>query len=257
MNYIPLLLSLSFCIFSQNLMAQHTVYLKNGSIIQGKILQRDTKSQTLKMQLSPETTITLTEKEISGIGKRKLQAQRPQRVFHPYYPKDKTFFVFAETKAGGVYPAISTTFGYRFTPTASIGGGMGIQSYQGGIIHPFFADFRGEFTQEKKRFKPMYYGQLGYGLAGNTQTKKREYFEGGLYWSVGLGYKHYTEKHYQWVYSVGFLQQRTHEIWDEQRRMPIWNDAQPTGTPVWGIKTVHLDIHKIYNRAFAAVGIMF
>ena len=252
MNYATIFcfLFLSFC---SNLIAQHTIYLKNGSIIEGKIMERTPK--LIKIQLSPETTITITEKEISGIGKRTPQAQRPQRVFHPKFPKDNSFYVMAEVKTGGVYPGVSTIFGYRFTPTAAIGAGMGLQPYTGGIIHPFFMDFRGEFTQDKKRFKPMYFGQAGYGLAGNAQTKTREYFQGGLYWSTGLGFKHCTEKNYQWVYSVGFMQQRTHEIWDEQRRMPIWNDEN--GFAVWGIKTIHLDIHKIYNRAVMAVGIMF
>lgn len=253
MNYIAYFLFCCFLLCFSLSTAQHTIYLKNGSIIEGKIVERNAKM--LKVQLSAETIITLTEREISGIGKRKTQAKRPQRVFYPIYAKDKSFYVFAEVKTGEVYPGASTIFGYRFLPTASIGAGMGIQPYQGGIIHPLFADFRGEFSQEKKRFKPMYFGQCGYGLAGNTQTKTREYFEGGLYWSVGLGYKHYTEKHYQWVYSVGFLQQHTHEIWDEERRMPIWNDEN--GFAVWGIKTIHLDVDKIYNRAVVSLGIMF
>jgi len=252
MNYATILCFL-FLFLGSHLIAQHTIYLKNGSIIEGKILERTPK--LTKIQLSPETTISIPEKEINGIGKRKPQPQRPQRVFHPKFPKDNTFYVMAEAKTGGVYPGVSTIFGYRFAPTASIGAGMGLQPYVGGIIHPFFADFRGEFTQDKKRFKPIYFAQAGYGLAGNAQTKTREYFGGGFYASVGLGFRHYTEQNFHWVYSVGFMQQRTHEIWDEQRRMPILNDEN--GVSVWGIKTVRLDIHKIYNRAVMAVGIAF
>lgn len=87
---------------------------------------------------------------------------------------------------------------YRFTPSVSIGGGIGADRYEepGYNTFPVFAIIH--YTPAKKRIPNAYlYTNLGYAIEGSNSS-------GGLLYDIGIGYKKMFRKHFGLNFQFGY-----------------------------------------------------
>lgn len=136
---------------------QEVVYLKNGSIIRGMIIEQ-VPNKSIKIQTADRSVFVYQMDEVEKITKELNQAQIPARKV-----KDRTsrgYMLLIENSAGfgtGTYgmnmEKFSVINGYRFNPYISLGGGTGLRygsnDYFDNVYLPIFADFRVNFINRK------------------------------------------------------------------------------------------------------------
>ncbi len=217
------------CIFPCFLLAQKAatqdiIYLKNGSIIHGKITEEKEK-EFVKIQVSATNELFFPMDEVKSITHHATvlaEDECPKKSI-PIHYKSKGIYVnvFGSHGFGGGAHGdrwmtnTNVIVGYMFNRHIGVGIGTGSYWYHAsGRLAPFYVEARGEFLKQK-RCVPIYYGRLGYatviGTSGITQELKA-----GLFWNLGIGYKEYTTRKHQWTYTVGLQSQATYQKWQEQ-----------------------------------------
>lgn len=218
-----LLLLGSISVFAQKKM-QDVVYLKNGSILRGQLVNTEN-TATISILITGNNLLVFDAAEVDKI------TAEPKRTA-PEIKKTG----FANTTELGLLaggnnssPALSliTINGYTFNPYLTVGVGVGIQfwwdMYQGngwyyyngtGKIFPLFADIRGDVLP-KSRITPVYYVRAGYGFA--TSPNEATNSKGGVMLGAGAGFKIRGSENIGWFLSVGYNYQKNYSeypIWD-------------------------------------------
>lgn len=159
-----LLLTFLFCI-SLTVFAQQNeaVYLKNGSVIKGTIIEQ-IPNESLKIETSDGSIFVYKMEEVAKITKETSQNKgqanqsRSNSVFtngngRTYDIQGYRGFVdFGYTVGVGDFATgrveLTTSHGYQINPYIFIGGGTGFQFYHEAesVVLPLFADFRANFT---------------------------------------------------------------------------------------------------------------
>ena len=198
---------------------QDVVYLKNGSIIRGIIIEQ-IPNTSIKIETADKSVFVYQMSDIEKFTKE------------PYYKPDERI---PEDNTGvkkGYYGAIEFgpgyTFnylngiltgrlniinGYRINPHFAVGGGFGLRAYtENGLMFPFFVDLRTNFLNKKT--SPFLSLGIGYaffakddmkgGLLINpifgvsTKIKNRS----SIY--VGFSYEAQGLKHYDYYYDYNY-----------------------------------------------------
>ena len=181
---------------------QEVVYLKNGSVIRGVIIEQ-IPNQSVKIQTSDGNIFVYELSQVEKITKEQVMAPVQQRYTNTYVPRErvvrepraslgpqdaflptpcyKGFFDFGYTVGVGDYGegrvTMSTTHGAQIIPYLYIGAGMGFNYfYESGCWNlPIYADFRSNFL--KGRITPFVDFRLGYSVGDAS----------GLYISPSVG----------------------------------------------------------------------
>lgn len=161
MKRLSIILAFLFAIaqwsFSQNNM-QEVVYLHNGSIIKGVIIEQ-IPNVSLKIQTSDGSIFVCNIDEVEKITKESMS--KPSRQSASFKKSEsgykargyKGFVDFGYTAGVGTYGTgrveLTTSHGFQFNPYLFIGGGTGFQVYHEASVTtmPIFADFRANFTK--------------------------------------------------------------------------------------------------------------
>lgn len=172
-----LLLGSTMSIFAQNY--KEVVYLKNGSIIKGIIVEQ-VPNISLKIQTADGSLFVYKMSEVEKVTKEVVEARRLNQ-FNKKSAKGYKGFVETGYSLGiGDYSynrfELSTSHGYKFNSYLFLGAGVGLCAYEtDDIAIPFFADFRVNFSKDK--ITPIGGIKLGYSLGD---------FE-GVYGSIDIG----------------------------------------------------------------------
>jgi len=255
MSKIALLFSLLllYSFVSAQTATNDIIILKNGSTLYGTIVAKE-ESTSVTLKISEETvTVIFWEdiKEIKMGSKAKETTEMPKKAMKLNLSPQTGVYKILQLRGGQAFTSVSGSIGYCYKNHA-IGVGAAFQPYLNiGAIAPVYGEYRYEMGKKEKRIKPLILGQIGYGFPMVTQNARRDTIRGGLYWNVGLGYKEYTARKFQWTYGIVFLQQVTHEIWDE--RQQNWNP----NTMQWNSINIRFDTKKYYNRVIISWGLLF
>jgi hypothetical protein len=228
------------------------IYLKNGSVLHGTIIEEQL-NVSVTIKISEETVMVIAIEDIKDVNHQKAISQEnaPKKMMKLNLTPKTGVYKIVQLRGGQAFTSISASAGYNYKRHA-FGVGAAFQPYLNiGAITPVYAEYRYEIGKKEKRIKPMVLGQIGYGFPVINQNARRDTIQGGLYWNVGFGYKEYTARKFQWVYGIVFLQQTTHEIWDE--RQQNWNEATQEFVNI----NVHFDTQKLYNRVILSWGLWF
>ena len=144
--------------FSQNDMKE-VVYLKNGSIIKGIIIEQ-IPNKSLKIETSDGSIFVCNYRDVEKITKERMQSSSRQpgsRMAgsgNELAPKGyKGFIDLGYTAAVGDYGLgrveLTTSHGYQFNPYLFVGAGTGFQYYHEAetFTMPIFADIRANFMR--------------------------------------------------------------------------------------------------------------
>lgn len=167
---------------------KEVVYLKNGSIIYGVVIEQ-IPDKTIKIKTADGSLFVYQMSEVEKISKEEVHSNHEGTSYN--YKKASSKKPFNNGYRGMVdvtYGAsvgeegddmfsITTSHGYQFNPYLFLGGGMGISSYRysGFAQVPVFCHFKANFMQ--KKVSPYADIKLGYS-SGDCQ---------GVYFSPSFG----------------------------------------------------------------------
>ncbi|BDS11652.1 hypothetical protein [Aureispira anguillae] len=190
------------------------VYLENGSVIRGQVMEYDPKGN-IKIKIYGGSVLVYESSKVIKIEKEASQNTTPRHS--KTAKKDRTNhrpgIGLYHTVAGGTLMGISdwgspepgislnTTTGWHFHRLIGLGGGVGVMRLGGYSFVPVYANIRGNFMKSSASL--FYQIDVGYGIAvkdqmfgfggiGNLQTAK-----GGLYLrpSIGVRFPSYKRTH--------------------------------------------------------------
>ncbi|RMG75893.1 MAG: hypothetical protein D6722_00245 [Bacteroidetes bacterium] len=239
---------------------QDVIYLHNGSVIRGKILQQ-TPGDSVTIQILPGRILTFSTREVEAITmeedfeeKALIQYRRTRR---PVVMKSTGLYHRFSVGLGlgqgrwGVQGngSLGYHIGYIVKPRLRVGLASGFDFYNGGVITPVMAEAQADLVF--KKVTPVARVQLGYGF-GISSGWANEVFRGGPVGQVALGFRFRTRTRFEWMLTGGFKAQQTYQEFMD------WPPGQITAGGIWvqpdpGLVTGT----RRYQRTFIELGIGF
>ncbi|MFH1321195.1 MAG: hypothetical protein ABII90_11160 [Bacteroidota bacterium] len=227
-----------------NLSAQNhsedAVYLKNGSIIRGEILE-DKTGEYVKIETINKNIWVFKSDEIERITKEKVPLiTKEQNNKNGYYNITDNGILGGKDLYQNKYSfSFLTINGYKFNERLSLGLGVGIE-YMDIVQAPVFLDVRFNFF--KSKFTPFIAMQGGYSLPlENNYDDWGPKYKGGYLLNPCIGVRNYFNNNSAIVFSVGFR----HQQLKSTRKDYSWGDD--------GI----IERTNLYNRISVRVGFLF
>ena len=208
--------------FAQNF--QEVVYLKNGSVIRGVIIEQ-VPNQSVKIQTSDGNIFVYQISDVEKITKEQALVQPRQRYTNTYNSVQRTVRVPRETffatpcykgsiewgftclEAFGT--GVTTTHGAQINPYVYLGAGVGffVDLDISEISVPIYADFK--VNALKGRISPVFDFRLGYsagsisGLYASTMAGCRFGLVNKLGLTLSLGWEGYGKYYSRYYYDHG------------------------------------------------------
>lgn len=205
------------------------IYLKNGSIIKGKIIA--TTGETTTIQTNDGREYVFKKNEIerqtsNGISAPSTNENTDNKPLTNTSTTKKERFAPAKTGYWNSTDfqlwgpiSVNTLNGYKLHQFGYLGIGIGLNSYTGLVINPFVSnDFTGMVMPIylryggdilNRRVTPTYFVEGGYGLIVSDEpiifnNNPYEKSTGGLYGGAGFGFKVRTNKKFSFGLSLAY-----------------------------------------------------
>lgn len=211
------------------------VYLTNGSILRGKIIE-NVVGKYVKIEIVGSSILMIPEKDVDHIIMReaipvKIRESKPAGV--EVLP-DITLYGGSSSTGG-----FTTITSYRFRFRLSAGAGIGIEWFKTAGL-PVFADLKYNFL--KGGLTPFIFTQAGYmmPLAKNQDGENTSYHGGPLF-AAGLGLRKNFTNHNAFLFSLGYRFQQTRTAYDYY----------------WYSSTYQTERIDKYNRIALSIGFIF
>lgn len=188
---IVYLLFMPMILFAQTNM-EDVVFLKNGSIIHGVIIEQ-IPDQTLKIKTNDENIFVYKWDEILKISKEKKvnieklnQPEKNEFRLNHYTNITELSIQFPHSNNEDYVGSfgIHDIFAYHTDPYFSIGLGTGIEIWNDATRFPIYTDLRVNTSNSNVTF--FLGGDIGYSICSNGQS-------GGVFYNPSLGFKIYTK----------------------------------------------------------------
>ena len=193
---------------------EDVVYLKNGSIIHGMIIEQ-VPNKSIKIMTKDESIFVCKMDEIEKITKEEIE--NPSLMFYNKIRK-RGYINMTETgfSAGdGFSYGLQTVNGYLFNPMISLGLGTGVDIDKGNNLSfiPLFIDLRAYMLE--KRVSPYMCMAAGYSFSTENGTK------GGRIVNPSLGVRIYLSPKSAILFSVGYRLQAYTQNWIGYNNQPV------------------------------------
>ena len=211
---------------------QDVIYLKNGYIYRGKIVDR-TQGLSYKLQLTDTYSVTIADADIDKVtkeNKHTTDGDSTYQVYATYHYPNTGFILQGQIPFGFYNLGISALVGYKFHRFAQIG--VSITAEYAASINsrntalgdgyaPICAYYSGDIL--KKEFTPFYFAEFGYALSLVPNRKNVNYLpgdsyyehtSGGLTGGIGLGCRYhpwYGKFSCSWSVNAHFLEASKHD----------------------------------------------
>ena len=223
-------------LYGQTPVWEEVVYLKNGSIIRGTIIEQ-IPNKSLKIQTKDRSVFVYSMDEIEKIAKEEIKTeatpsadnQKSNSKFDNNKVKSKGFSNI--TEIGGIFGAGNSTFttytsavikypnqtnlfslttinGYQFNRNAFLGLGVGLETGKTTINFPLFLDVR--YYPLKKRVTPVIDLGAGYALnwlrstRSTRSTTQVSMTKGGALAYSQVGVRIYVSQNVSWIFGLGY-----------------------------------------------------
>jgi hypothetical protein len=202
---VLIILFLGICIIS---LAQSgyedVVYLKNGSIIHGMIVEQ-VPNQSIKIKTHDGNIFFYKMEEVEKMTKEAdTKSTAGRNSGYTNITEVYTGFPTGESTASGIIFGVQTINGYLFNPNISLGLGVGFHAYNKRSYLPLFLDLRTYFTPGA--VTPFINLAGGYALSLNAHdgaiTNK-----GGMILNPGFGVKFMVAPKLALDFSFGYMHQ--------------------------------------------------
>lgn len=196
---------------------EHVVYLKNGSILRGTIIERN--DAQLKVEILGGSIFAIERVEVIKIETEKKQYKYKSRVKKDYIIKNKGIYhsiyggLYSGTGEFGDYAgafSFQWASGYQWNQWLGVGIGVENDSYIDNDtrnIVPIFAEVRGYFLN--KPFSPYYALHIGYGIASKVVNIENNLdADGGLFIHPQIGLRFPSRSNAAFTMALGYTYQR-------------------------------------------------
>lgn len=229
--------------FSQN-KKQDVVYLHNGSMIRGQLIERIEGSHVKIETTDGSIWVFKMEevKEIASIATNQTKKEFEISTKGFYNITDLGLLTGRTTNYSVISVSAQTVSGYRFSKRLAAGIGVGIESFDIPLA-PLFAE--GRYYLSKGTFSPFVALQAGYALP--LENYRDDTFgwrnKGGITANANIGIRNYFTENIALVISVGFRHQQS----TSKYTFNNWWDNENTTTVT----------RNYYNRVVFRMGILF
>ena len=208
-------LALILCIITFNTFAQKqnddVLYLKNGSIYRGKIINKT--DQIIKLETYDRNVFVVQSSDIQEI-KQEESLKKPATLY-----KEKGYVHYTELgplagsnrASNGVTTSafsFQTTNGYKFNQFLFTGIGIGADLYAVQTFIPIVLSIRGDLTKKGTKI-PFYFVEGGYSLNATSNDVDGIKYQGGNTLAIGLGLKILFQENTGFVIGAGYRFQRS------------------------------------------------
>ena len=165
------------------------VYLKNGSIIRGTIVEQ-VMNESVKVQTKDGNYFVFSAEDIQKISKEVSKSEKKQKDSSGFNkPKGFLNLLNVQSYTPGTVPStygVEYIFGYRVCPQFAVGFGQGIKTYRFDDIQiPMFVHLRSDFM--KTAVSPYVAVNVGYNFGSPVQYDGYEYDTEGTFFKLELG----------------------------------------------------------------------
>lgn len=206
---------MSGALFAQNAGLQDVVYLKNGSVIRGMIIEQ-VPGESLKIETRDGNIFVYKMDEISKMtretGRPAASQWQGRRQSYGFQAKSRSYAGLLEAGYGIGVSGYGGRFefdvvnGYQFNPYFYLGFGIGVNVWTNGsdiVTLPFFAHLRANFMD--RPVSPFFALSAGYNLSATSDVK------GGFMVEPTLGVAFRTSDRTAVTLGVGYSGQRYKE----------------------------------------------
>ncbi len=208
---------------------EDVVYLKNGSVIRGQIIEMIPEEQ-IKIEILGGSVLVYSMEQVARMSKEKAavpqqtapaktatqnvvyMSRRELRRLRPKTNREKGFynhFSFSTTASQGDEDnggGMKYSFGYQPKQYWGYGGSIGFDGYGDGHIFTHLAVQARGYLRDKSA-TPYANVELGYGIANGTGFGVVE-AKGGPYFSANLGYRFRSHKPTHFTLGFGYVYQQ-------------------------------------------------
>jgi len=192
---------------------QDVVYLKNGSIIRGELVE-DKTAGIVKISTIGQNVFVFKTEEVDRVARELLKSDFK-------YPYTSGYQNITELGLSIGYRAAISQFentsrvvnlslqsfnGYQFFPLLAVGLTTGIDTYEQVTLLPVGLGLRGDLA--KTRVRPFYGLDAGYALDWLNNPNLAADHDGGFFWSPSLGLKFNSAKTRAFVLNLGYRSQK-------------------------------------------------
>lgn len=225
MKYFKYLLTvglLAFCLNAEAQYYEEVIYLTNGSVIRGDVIEQT--QEEIKIKIAGGSVLVYKMSEVERITKEEktLKEKKRDRDFTSpklgYYhavnfgllPGQGEFGTFA---FGG---SLHYVLGYQYKPIIGAGIGVGADSYIYSEIRsviPVYLEARGYLQNQP--FAPYYCLQAGYGFALINDTWNMTDASGGIMIHPKIGFRFPSRTNAAFTAEIGYLFQKASFTFDD------------------------------------------
>lgn len=206
---IFILLSFSYNADAQKKITEDVVYLKNGSIIRGKITENKP-GEFIRIKTVDRSEWVFRHDEIEKTGTEELTIQQD------FFTNDKGIYCVIYSgmvlRNGRNFNSINITnnvaAGYKFHRLIGVGGSAGIDLIEDIIFFPVALEIRGNFFN--KAVTPYYAAQAGYSFPANLSDFNQNELSGGMVFNPSLGLQFSLSKDVAILLDAGIKIQKYH-----------------------------------------------
>lgn len=193
------------------------VYLKNGSVIRGSIVEL-VPDGNITIEIMGGSTLVYPMAEVEKITKEKSRYEMPIQKAH--YIKHRGFFNSSEIGLGfgsqnyyygGITSNVSmqTINGFQYSRHLQAGLGIGIDYYtnQPLLYNPVFIRISGDIINNP--VTPFYYVDGGYTFVWEEDNNDATTYEGGIMFNPGIGVKFYSRTKASYTIGFGYKSQKS------------------------------------------------
>lgn len=241
-------------VLAQSTPIEDQIFMKDGSVYTGEIAFQIPDSIVV-LNMVGGSRLVLAQKDIESIN---YQQHRYKKIKYFINRNRKPLVVrnrgLASHMSLQFYPRANDWGGtslnagmyyslnYRLNHQLGIGGGLGIEAYEGGAGMPAFINISGDLTQG--HVTPTYFLRTGYTF-GVAPSWRNLDFQGGWMNEVGIGVKYRSRSRLEWVAGMGFRRQPVTETTNPGW---WWNGNEPVESQI---------IERVYNNLFVHYSVFF
>jgi sRNA-binding regulator protein Hfq len=225
MKYLKYLLTIGLFTFFINADAQYyeeIVYLTNGSIIRGDVIEQT--KDIIKIEIAGGSILVYKMSEVEKIVKEEKvlkfkKAERDYQIKELGYYNSITFGFLPGREQFGNFAfggSLHYTFGYQYKRILGAGIGIGADAYIYDNIQnifPVYLEGRGYFSE--KPFSPYYCVNAGYGFATVSNSWNIVDAQGGIYIHPKIGFRLPSRSNAAFTMELGYSYQRAKYTYDD------------------------------------------
>lgn len=226
MKYFKYLLTIGLLAFCINAEAQHyeeVVYLMNGSVIRGDVIEQN--KEKIKIKIAGGSILVYEMSEVERITKeeKKIKDKKGAKDFRfkeTGYYNAVSFGLLPGQDEFGNFPfggSLHYVLGYQYQPIIGAGIGIGADTYLYSEIRnviPLYLEARGYLT-ENQPFSPYYSVQAGYGFALVNNTQSMIDAKGGIMLHPKVGFRFPSRSNASFTTEIGYLFQKASFTFDD------------------------------------------